>query len=268
MLIKEAVKKENQDKVYFGEINNLLARLNNFNLGGIPLPIITLCYKLTTSNCYTISKLILEACPEFTFVEGSVDSMKTAGDCNGIIKNDRFGYHVWLEKDNLVYDPVLAIFFDKEFYYKCENAVVYSKHTLDEIKESSEYNKAFTLSTIEPISIFSKYRQLIILEVMKPFIEQDSWIYSKNIQEAFNEFYSTIDSKTIKKEIKQFFPNLNQSSFGDVYDELCLNPKYNEDGFQSSQKAFLSLLGRQIRELTSINSLKLNNQSEQNLENC
>ncbi len=262
MLINEAIKEENQGKVYFGKINELNQRLDEFNLGGIPLPLITLCYKLTTSNCYTISKIILEVCPEFTFVEGSVESMKTAGDCNGIIKNDREGYHVWLEKDNLVYDPVLALFFDKDFYYEHEKAVVHSKKTLKDVSDTSEYNKSFVPRKDMPTSIFSKYRMLIILEAMKPFIEQDNWIYQKPLNDAFNEIYNNFDKENVKAEIKSIFPNLNKENFSQIYDELTLNKKYDEDGFQTSQAAFLALLGRQMRELTSVNQLKLKAQEE------
>jgi len=257
MFINEAVKPENQDKIYYGKINELIQRLNDYNLGGIPLPLIVLCYKITTSNCYTISKLILEACPEFTFVEGEVDSMKHAGDCGGIIKNSYEGYHVWLEKDNFVYDPVLAMFFDKDFYYKHEKVVVHSKRKLCEVSECSEFNKSFIPKTEQPSSIFSKYRMLIILEAMKPFVEQDTWIYSNAVQQSFNDFYSELDKEEIKSEIKTLFPSLTQDNFSTFYDLLTTNKKYDEDGFQKSQTAFLSLLGRQMQELRASNQLKI-----------
>lgn len=257
MLLNEAIKPENNDKVYFGKINELNQRLNDYNLGGIPLPLIVLCYKITTSNCYTISKLILEACPDFMFIEGEVESMKTAGDCNGMIKNSTKGYHVWLEKDNFVYDPVLALFFDKDFYYEHEKAVVRSRKTLEEVSATSKYNKAFIPKKKIPSSIFSKYRLLIILEAMKPFIEQDNWIYSKPLQEEFSDLYNQFDKEGIKTQIKTIFPNLNKETFSEIYNELTTNKKYDEDGFQQSQTAFLALLGRQMRELTSINKLNL-----------
>jgi len=234
MLIEELLKEENKDKVFFGKINELTHRLNEYNLGGIPLPLIILCQNLTTTNCYTISKIILDACPDFTFVQGEVESMKKANDCNGIIKNEYDGFHVWLEKDDMVYDPVLALFIDKKFYYLQEKVVVHSKHSLEQIQNESQHNKAFTASKNEPTSIYSKYRMLIILEAMKPFIEQDSWIYSKPLKNAFFSFYDSFDKETIKQEIKSVFPEINKDNFTGFINQLTKNNKYNEDGFQEN----------------------------------
>lgn len=262
MLLNELAKEENKDKVFYGEINKLLPRLNEYNLGGIPLPLIVLCQKITTSNCYTISKIISDVCPDYDFVLGEVESMRNANDCNGIIKTNYNGFHAWLEKDNMVYDPVLSIFIDKDFYYTNEKVIVHSKDKQKNKKSCSKYNKFLIPTKEEPTSIFSKYRMLIILESIKPFIEQDTWIYSKALKEAFFEVYESFNKEKVKEEIKNHFPHLNKETFNDVFDELLKNKKYNEDGFQDCQASFIGLLGRQMRELSAVNQINLSSFKE------
>ena len=267
MLEDAVIKEENKDKVYWGDINYLNDLANDYNIGGVPLPLFLLCRKLTTSNCFLISRFVFDIWPEAELVQGQLESYMTASNCNGLIKNNCKGYHVWIEVGDKVYDPVLAMFFDKQFYYNQEKAVVLKRTTHDEELKSCSYSNIIPTKE-KPSCNFSKYRQFMILEIMKPFIEQESWIYEKPLKTGFQEFYDSLDVEKIKETIKKDIPSFCKENFNEIYEQLMFDKKYDQDGFQASQREIVGFLGRQLRQLTSINSLDLGDVGLEETENA
>lgn len=172
--------------------DELIEQLRNYNIKGVPLSILVLCFDACNKNCYAISVHLTIGMGEFKLVHGDVN----------IYPKCDYPNHSWVERNGYVYDPTDGFRYEKDLYYKIYQPKVvdvYDEHTCKNYKFYQDVIKEYDEANISFLSIFLQY--LEEQESIEPTINHNLLLEEiKNVKEKYN--ITKVYDKTVMDEYR------------------------------------------------------------------
>lgn len=234
-------------KLFYEDYINLLADLNDWHIGGIPVEFLVMSEKFALTHCHYMSLLLSHFLPHSNIVEGIAKSYIKFGKPD---KNQEVGYHAWLEflddKDGImkVLDAVNFIVIDKDYFYKIEE-IKPIKTTPAHKAQDILLSKPTQMSITNP---FDKYRQVILIKFISNLAASDKGYFDNLLNKRLNEFKAEINFKETLLEFKQYFNIDKDNESSDVSNavkKLFLDDAYKSD-FRKDQLHMFNLIFGQI----------------------
>lgn len=128
----------------------LIDKLRNFNIKGVPLSIIVLCFDACNGNCYGTSVYLSSGMDEFSLIHGNIN----------IYPKNEYHNHSWIEKNGYVYDPTDGFKYEKELYYKlyeAEVVVSYNEKNCKDYKFYQEITEQYDEANIHFLTLFLQF---------------------------------------------------------------------------------------------------------------
>lgn len=127
----------------------LIDKLRNFNIKGVPLSIIVLCFDACNGNCYGTSVYLTSGMDNFKLIHGNIN----------IYPENGFHNHSWVEKDGYVYDPTDGFKYEKELYYQLYDAKVVVSYDEEKCKDYNFYQEVIRNYNQADVSFLSIFLQ-------------------------------------------------------------------------------------------------------------
>ncbi len=223
--IKQALK---DGKLFTEDYIKIIADLNDWNIGGVPMEFIATSSDFALTHCSLISIWLANIIPNAEVVEGEAMSYKKFVNPD---KNAHVGYHAWIEyqdqKDNTikVFDPVNFCVIDKNYYYQIEQIKPIARISSNEVKTILETKPNKKI----PTEKHDVYRQAILLMLFEKFVSNDAGIFEDKLKTRFKTFKDEINYDQVIDSFKQEFnvgDSLPQIPFEEAIDDLFAEEQY------------------------------------------
>jgi len=184
-------KKYIEDGLIMPYEQELIDKLRDLNIKGVPLSVIVLWFDACNRNCYSISVYLTSGMENFKLVHGDVN----------IYPKTHYPNHSWVEKDGYVYDPTDGFKYEKNLYYKLYDVEViesYDEETCKNYKFYQDIIKKYNNADISFLSILLQHieeqddietnmNHYFLLEEIKKVREKYNIIkrYDKKIMEQY-----------------------------------------------------------------------------------